>query len=226
MARLKHFLRQMGFMVIPRACVLAQKILAKTFKVKSLGAPMEGPYILAIWHTNAFFAPYFHRDKKLRVLVSQSKDGELITRVMESYGHKAIRGSTHKKGVAALKQMIRTLRDQKVVAITPDGPRGPIFKVREGLIVAASAARVPIIPFHFEASHQWVLKKTWDQHRIPKPFSKVTLSYGQPIYVDKDLTAEKMAEKVLEVEKAMQQNMWQAALSASQHKRPGSIGYH
>ena len=163
-------------------------------------------WIFAIWHANVLCSPYLNRNRNMAVMVSASKDGEYITRVVERMGNYAVRGSTSRGGVAALKTLVAHMKQGNSAAITPDGPRGPAFKLQAGIITLAQISGAPIIPFHYECTRQWILK-SWDKHRVPKPFTTFVVSYGKPIYISQDLDAEEFEDKIPEVETALLANM-------------------
>ncbi|MCB1137738.1 MAG: lysophospholipid acyltransferase family protein [Leptospiraceae bacterium] len=164
-------------------------------------------WIYGIWHTNVLFSPYLNRGLKANVMISDSRDGEMITKVVKKFGNFAIRGSTSKGGMRALKNCVSALKKGQPAAITPDGPRGPAFQVQDGIIVAAMMSGRPIIPFHYEGVRQWIAEKAWDKHRVPKPFTRVVVSYGEPIFVPSRLSEEQFAAQRDIVQTAMMQNM-------------------
>ena len=92
-----------------------------------------------------------------------------------------------------MKQLIKLLEQKTSVAITPDGPLGPPEKIQSGVVLLAKYSGVPIITWHYEADSQWRLK-SWDRHKIPKPFTVVVESYGEPFLVPKDLSSEEVSE--------------------------------
>ncbi|GBF43682.1 hypothetical protein LPTSP2_29850 [Leptospira ellinghausenii] len=164
------------------------------------------PYIYSIWHTNVLYSPYLHRNKKVAVLISESKDGDFINQVVHRFGNSSIRGSSSKGGSKALKAMIQHLKKGLPAAFTPDGPRGPALILQPGIIAAAQVTQVPIVPFHYECSRQWILEKAWDKHRVPKPFTTFVVSYGEPIYVPRELNEVEFENMRLKVEEAMLKN--------------------
>ncbi|TGL75011.1 lysophospholipid acyltransferase family protein [Leptospira jelokensis] len=164
------------------------------------------PYIYSIWHTNVLYSPYLHRKKNVAVLISESKDGDYINEVVHRFGNTSIRGSSSKGGSKALKAVIQHLKKGLPAAFTPDGPRGPAFIVQPGIIAAAQVTQVPIVPFHYECSRQWILERAWDKHRVPKPFTTFVVSYGEPIYVPRELSDVEFEKMRLKVEEAMLQN--------------------
>jgi lysophospholipid acyltransferase (LPLAT)-like uncharacterized protein len=202
---------------VPLIIAITQKIYGITLRKRNIGSEFpeklhkEGkPFIYAIWHTNVFLSPYFLRNQSVHVLISASRDGELIHRVVRFFNNFSIRGSTSRGGIGALKSVITVLRKGSSVAITPDGPKGPAFKVQDGILFAAARSGAPIIPFHYEADRQWVFEKAWDKHRIPKPFSKVICSYGDPVYIPEDLEAETLDAERGRLENLLLMNMGKA----------------
>jgi 3-deoxy-D-manno-octulosonic-acid transferase len=140
------------------------------------------PVIYAFWHNNQVFLAYAHRNEKIRIMVSQSKDGEYIAQVMGWMGLTAIRGSSSRGGEQALREMIRSLEEGKQVGFTPDGPRGPLQTVHGGIVSAAKSTNLPIVP-----TAVWARRKisfnSWDKFFIPLPFNSIVVAHGQPFHV-------------------------------------------
>ncbi|MBL0953780.1 MAG: lysophospholipid acyltransferase family protein [Leptospira sp.] len=177
------------------------------------------PYIYSIWHTNVLYSPYLHRNKNVAVLISESKDGDFINQVVHRFGNSSIRGSSSKGGSKALKAMIQHLKKGLPAAFTPDGPRGPALILQPGIIAAAQVTQVPIVPFHYECSRQWILEKAWDKHRVPKPFTTFVVSYGEPIYVPRELNEVEFENMRLKVEEAMLKNREKAIQEAERIRK-------
>lgn len=180
------------------------------------------PYIYSIWHTNVLYSPYLHRKKNVAVLISESKDGDYINQVVHRFGNTSIRGSSSKGGSKALKAMIQHLKKGLPAAFTPDGPRGPAFILQPGIIAAAQVTQVPIVPFHYECTRQWILEKAWDKHRVPKPFTTFVVSYGEPIYVPREMNEEEFEKMRLKVEDAMLKNRDRAIEEAERMRKGDS----
>jgi lysophospholipid acyltransferase (LPLAT)-like uncharacterized protein len=149
--------------------------------------------ILAVWHQNILAAiiSSLHNDYPHSVMISKSKDGELVAFMVKMFGNIPVRGSSRssgrdKGGLAARDQMIQKLNEGVVAAVSIDGPKGPIYKVKPGVIDMSRKSGCPIIPFNVIPEKFWTLCKTWDQFRIPKPFTKIAIVYGEPILVSKD----------------------------------------
>lgn len=141
-----------------------------------------------------------HRGDNLSVLVSLSRDGEMIAKVMSLSKIRASRGSSSKNASAALKQMMRLTEDGWDLGITPDGPKGPKEEVKRGAVFLAQKLGVPILPTANFLSHKIVLKRSWDQYQAPLPFGRAAIAYGQPIWVgpndDLDAKAKDLSEEL------------------------------
>lgn len=140
------------------------------------------PFIFVFWHGRLLMiAPFSPKKRKLNVVISTHSDGQLITRVMEHFGFKMIRGSSNKKdGLAAFKEVIRALKNSEIVTITPDGPRGPRMRIGGNVVKIAQMQNVPIIPVTYSISRCKILK-SWDRFMLAKPFSRGVFIYGEPI---------------------------------------------
>lgn len=163
-------------------------------------------YILALWHANTLLAPITERGSGVMVMVSPSRDGDIISGVVEKLGNKPLRGSSSKGGGQALVKIIRHLRAGHSAAITPDGPLGPYMKLKSGVVAMAQKTAVPIIPMHYELSRAWRLS-SWDRQPIPQPFSKIYIRYGEPIRVPANLARDQFNAMVVSVEEALLANV-------------------
>ncbi len=163
--------------------------------------------IFAFWHNRLVMMPYLHRrlykkTRRIAVLVSQSRDGQIIADIIERFGFKAVRGSTTRGGKAALREMIRTLKSGLDAGFTPDGPRGPRYEAGPGVVVLSHLTGLPIIPICWDVSHKLQMK-SWDRLIIPLPFSRAVFVFGEPIEVGRDANPNMLQEKVLEVKTAL-----------------------
>lgn len=144
--------------------------------------------ILGLWHGQLLPLAWYMRGRGIVVLVSSSRDGEVITRVIESVGYRTVRGSSTRGGREALVSLLRELRAGSTIAITPDGPRGPVRQYQAGALVAAQRTGVPIVPYALHVDRAWRLKG-WDAFTIPKPFARIQLVFGEPKFVEGDSSA-------------------------------------
>ena len=168
------------------------KSIAVTFKSEvfdpnnRLSSKILEPGIYACWHNRLLGVPTFV-PRKLRpefaILVSQSRDGEYITNIVNAFGYSTIRGSTSKGGTKALVTMKSHLENGGCIVITPDGPRGPRYSIQKGVLWLASETGFPIIPFSLNSKKHWELK-SWDRTQIPKPFTKAEFIIGEPIHIN------------------------------------------
>jgi lysophospholipid acyltransferase (LPLAT)-like uncharacterized protein len=140
------------------------------------------PFIFAFWHGQLLPLAWLHRGHAVSVVISSHRDGELIARLVERLGMRTIRGSSSRGAARALLGVVRELENAGVVAITPDGPRGPAGRFAPGALVAAQRAGAPIIGIGVSARRCWRLR-SWDRFLIPKPFAVVNVHYSAPTYV-------------------------------------------
>ena len=141
-------------------------------------------FILAFWHRHLLLMPYAYRGRRISVLVSQSKDGELIARTVARLGIDSSRGSSSRGGAAGLRSLLRKAEEGWDIAFTPDGPRGPLREVQPGVILAAAATGLPIVPVAIAATRAKRLN-SWDRFLVPLPFSTVHFVYGEPLAVER-----------------------------------------
>lgn len=167
----------------------------------------EKNWIFAAWHNNVATASWLLRRQNGTVLVSASKDGEAIACAVNAMGIGTVRGSTSKGGGRALIEMVKVVRGGRIGLITPDGPRGPKEVLQSGVILLAQKTGAPIFPYHVEATRQWAFKKSWDQHKIPKPFSTIVVRVGEPCYVPPSLNKEGVEKIRQDFEKVMLDNV-------------------
>lgn len=154
---------------------------------------------IAIWHRNSIACMLAYAWRRLAILVSLSFDGEVISYVASKFGIHSARGSSSRGGSEAFKQLLKLHKQSYDLGITVDGPRGPIYQVKPGIIAVASRTGMPILPFAAVARHEWVLSKAWDKFRVPKPFTEMVCLYGEAIVVPRDLESsefENYAQKV------------------------------
>ncbi|KJS34300.1 MAG: hypothetical protein VR70_18020 [Rhodospirillaceae bacterium BRH_c57] len=158
------------------------------------------PFILAFWHGHLLMMPkIWDPSKPLHMLISQHRDGQLISRVIGYFGLGTAAGSSTRGGSAALRQMLKALKAGECVGITPDGPRGPRMRATPGIVTIARVAGVPIIPCAISSTPRKQLN-SWDRFQVALPFGRGAVAWGQPIVVEKDADLEAAR---LEVEAAM-----------------------
>jgi lysophospholipid acyltransferase (LPLAT)-like uncharacterized protein len=185
---------------------LVVRLLGLTWRIERIGIAEHdavlargGRCIYALWHARLLPLVFTHRGRGAAVLVSRHRDGELITRIIERLGYVAARGSSTRGGEEGLREMIEWAERKRLLAITPDGPRGPAERVKPGLVYLASRTGFPILPVAAASRRCWRLR-SWDGFRVPKPFARVIVAYGAPIPVAADLDRDALERLRLVVE--------------------------
>lgn len=155
------------------------------------------PVLFALWHGELLPLLWYQRGRGVAVVISEHRDGEIVSQIAESLGYRTVRGSSSRGASRALLGLARAIEDGHDGAITPDGPRGPAHVFAPGGAVAAHRTGVPIVPIRASASRAWRLK-SWDRFLIPKPFAKVTVTMGPHtrVIADSPRAAAGQAEKL------------------------------
>ena len=168
-------------------------LLGRTWRIEWKGAAgletrpeSAGGCIFAFWHSRMLPLVFTHRGRGAAVLVSRSRDGELIARVLERLGFVTARGSSTRGGGEGALEMVARAGEGRVLGITPDGPLGPAERVKPGLAWLASRTGLPVVPIAAASNRAWVLG-SWDAFRIPMPFARVFVGLGEPVWVPQGL---------------------------------------
>jgi len=140
--------------------------------------------IYAFWHGRQFLLFYAYRNTGIVIPASESRDGEIQAGIIGRFGLGVVRGSSKRKGAQALLGLVDALRSGKDIAIAVDGPRGPVYEVKQGITYIAGKLSIPIVPLSVAAKRSWVLEKIWDKYVLPMPFSECVIMYGEPIIVN------------------------------------------
>ena len=188
---LKDFCYQKLF---PRTGLALVKLISWTYRYHILGTEYErealekyGTIIYASWHQRFFPGiTFFASRKPIAIMISQSRDGEMIARVVDILGWQSVRGSSTRGGLRALKRLRSLTQKGYRVGHIVDGPQGPFGVIKPGLITIAQFAGAPILPAIISAQRYWSAN-SWDRFMIPKPFSKVILRFTPPIVVPRRL---------------------------------------
>jgi lysophospholipid acyltransferase (LPLAT)-like uncharacterized protein len=196
----------LGERLVPVVAAAFIRLLYATLRVEHHGDAAQRAferggrnYILAFWHRHLLEMVHAYRGRQMAVLISASRDGELIARTIARFGHHSIRGSSSRGGAAGLRGLLRRARDGWDLTITPDGPRGPARRVQPGVIAVAAASGLPVSPVAYAASRQWELR-SWDRFVVPKPWSRLVFVYAEPLTVgrqeDPELAARRLEERL------------------------------
>jgi len=159
------------------------------------------PHVLNVWHGRLPYLAYYYRKtpERFMPLVSPSADGETVSRVLAMFGYRPVRGSSYKSPVPSLRTLARGLRAGFVPGLIADGSRGPVYKLQSGSLSLSKLTGSAAVPLTVSFSRYWTLG-TWDRLMIPKPFSKVVVIYGEPVYLSRDCGEEEMELKRVELE--------------------------
>jgi lysophospholipid acyltransferase (LPLAT)-like uncharacterized protein len=150
--------------------------------------------IICFWHNRIFLGTYFHRNRRIVVITSQSFDGEYIARFIQRFGYGAVRGSSTRGGVGALVEMIRLMKNGLATGFTIDGPKGPRYIAKSGACLLAKKTGNPILPLSVETEKFWTIN-SWDKLQIPKPFTRARVFYAEPLFVPRDASDEEIEER-------------------------------
>jgi lysophospholipid acyltransferase (LPLAT)-like uncharacterized protein len=155
----------------------------------------EGPVLWVMWHNRVLGPLYPYRGRRVGVVISRSRDGELISRVVRGFGYVPLRGSSTRGGFMALRAVVRHLRQGNDVVFTPDGPRGPRYTVQPGVTYVARKTGHPVIPVGVGMSKKLVFG-SWDRFQVPLPFGTVQIVFCEPLWFGPDDAEADVAEAI------------------------------
>ncbi len=141
--------------------------------------------LFAVWHGNLLVPAVATRDRGYVVLVSRSADGEVAAAAMEAIGWQTRRGSQFWGSTEVLRSTLKALRAGAIVAVTPDGPRGPRHVAAEGSVFVAARSGCELFPVGIAAQGRYL--KTWDTMLLPRPFGRAVIVIGEPVELDDDV---------------------------------------
>ena len=207
--------------IAPRIVWALLRVVSLTWRFEVIAEEGAAPLLLGLgagaeifcfWHQCVLPCTIYFRRTHGTILISRSFDGELITRILEMFGFHAVRGSSSRgarEGILGLKQVIES---GKPAIFTADGPRGPIYQTKMGPIKLAQMTGARIGSFHLEPERAWVMR-SWDHFLVPKPFTRIVVSWAQWTYVPTDLPAEEFELKRADLNAAIER----ARLNAYAH---------
>jgi lysophospholipid acyltransferase (LPLAT)-like uncharacterized protein len=207
--------------VVPRLVWALLRVLGMTWRYETIAeegvvpvlyGQRAGAEIYCFWHQCLLSCTVYFRRTRGVILISQSFDGELITRVLRLFGYDAVRGSSSRGGLRGLLGLRSVIEGGNPAIFTADGPLGPIYRTKMGPILLAHKTGAPIGAFHLEPERAWTVP-SWDRFTIPKPFTRIVVSWAQWTHVPTDLPAESFEAKRAELNAAIER----ARLSALAH---------
>ncbi len=166
------------------------------------GVRAPEPCIVAFWHYSLFYIIHDSGWAKWAAMVSGSKDGEYIARVLAGKGVTPVRGSRTRRGIGALREMEEAMKNGMNAALVADGSQGPPRIAQAGMIFLASRTGAPIIPMAWGADRYWTFR-SWDRTVLPKPFARISMFYDEPFMVPPGLKSKELEKYRLELEERL-----------------------
>lgn len=174
---MRVLLQNLGIKILPSLLNLIVKTLK--IRVENKQSLDSENYVLMFWHGKMLCGWWLGKNKNFYGVVSQSKDGEILSRLLLKWNYKLIRGSSSKDSKEVMSQMVDVLKSGHSLAITPDGPRGPREKMKIGGLIAAVRSNKPIVLCGVKYDKKIVFN-SWDKFELPKPFTKVLIKLSEP----------------------------------------------
>ncbi|MDO3379569.1 lysophospholipid acyltransferase family protein [Geoalkalibacter halelectricus] len=177
--------------MVPWVASIIIRVLYRLMRIEILGEErvkaiwQKGEhFIFPFWHEQLLLMIKCYRGPGAKILISSSKDGELIARTMELFGQGTVRGSSSRGGAAALRSLVQAGKEPFDLGITPDGPRGPRREIKEGIVHLARLTGRGVVPLAFVCSRGYRFS-SWDRFLLPYPFSRGVYSFGEPVLYQK-----------------------------------------
>lgn len=167
-------------------------ILSLTWRVEERGpkdvlerfVSQGEPCLYAHWHGDELVLVGYYSYRNLAVLSSLSKDGTIMARVLNILGYQVFRGSSSKGGARGLIGLIKAVKSGSQAALAVDGPKGPIYQVKPGIVELAAKTGQAIVPVRTQAERAWYIPKAWNRSYVPKFFARVKVEYGEPVLIE------------------------------------------
>ena len=186
---MKKFINSFILAIVPLLAYWVIKLISWSISIESIYDHVQDDHwrkgkacIFAFWHGRLLMMPTLYKGKEVAIPISLHQDGELISRTVKYFGVRSIRGSTTRGGFSAMREMLKASEQGYDIAITPDGPRGPRYRVQNGIIELARRTGMTIIPITFNASRKKIFR-SWDRFVLPYPFSRGVYIFGEPLLV-------------------------------------------
>lgn len=178
--------QRLALFAVPKLTALILAAIGVTLRFESIAEPGATPQtppargIFCFWHRCTLPAGWYFRNFRCSILISQSFDGELIARTLALLGYGSVRGSSSRGGAAGLMALRDVLAQGQPVVFTADGPRGPIYESKIGPVKLAAMTGESIGSFYLLPQRAWTVR-SWDRFLIPRPFSRVVVSWSRPV---------------------------------------------
>lgn len=179
-------------------------LVSLTWSTRELGPPAvlekhvnrrgtQSPCLYAHWHGDELLLVGYYAYRRLAVLASLSKDGTIMARTLRLLGYQVFRGSSSRGGARGLIGLIRAVKSGSQAALAVDGPKGPIYEVKPGIVELAKKTGLPIIPVRTRCNRAWYIPRAWNKSYLPKPFARIEVEYGSPLEIPAHESPEQLA---------------------------------
>ncbi|HTH42360.1 MAG TPA: lysophospholipid acyltransferase family protein [Terracidiphilus sp.] len=204
--------------ILPRVVWIVFSLVGLTWRFELIaeegaepipGGVGVGPDIFCFWHQCVLPCTVYFRRSLTTILISQSFDGELIARTLQLFSYRTVRGSSSRGSREGLLGLKRVIHNGGTAIFTADGPRGPIYRTKAGPVKLAMLTGARIGAFHLEPEHAWVMK-SWDRFLVPKPFTRIIVSWSRWTYVPPDLTESEFEAKREELNASIERARFRA----------------
>ena len=201
--RLKSFLiGRVGGSLLTSSLRSCRFEVIEGFDFSPLGLAPGQATVYVLWHGRLLPGAFAYYGRGLGTLISQNRDGDYISGMIENWGYKVVRGSSSRGGSSAFRSLVRLLRKGTPIALTPDGPRGPRQKMKLGPLQVAQMAGVSVTPVSVGAVRGWYVGG-WDRFLIPRPFTWIPLAFGPPVQVDSTASEAELAPVAAALEESL-----------------------
>ncbi len=200
----KQYNKDIKFVITSKLVIILFHVIRFFYKCKCINYPKE-KCIFALLHAHQCGVFSCNLERKTAIMVSNSKDGEIISRAANAMGVETVRGSHQKGGAKATYELIKKIKEEDVNgAITIDGPQGPRGVVKKGIIEIAKITQVPVVPAVWWSPDITFLKfKSWDEFRFPLIGTRLVMLFGKPIYVPQECDEQETEQIRLEIEASL-----------------------
>ncbi len=201
----QDFLRFVGTYILNYAVNIVCKSIRIRYNNLNIIEDLENQnknFVLAFWHGNMLVPWFQFRNKKIAALISKSKDGDLLAKLLRHWKYQVVRGSSSSGGNTALGIMVDYAKNKCSVAVTPDGPKGPRFKFKAGAVITAKKSGIPLVLVAAGIKRKRILN-SWDHFEIPKLFSEVNVFFYGPIFIDPKLSYEDTSKVIKDCENTL-----------------------
>jgi lysophospholipid acyltransferase (LPLAT)-like uncharacterized protein len=152
-----------------------------------------GKALYATWHQRMSYHFHHFGSRHVTMMISSSRDGEYAARTATWLGFKSVRGSSTRRGVKALKELVDKIGEGEIGGMLADGPQGPARVAKMGSVVIARDAEVPLIAVLWGADRCWIFN-SWDRYLVPKPFARIAIFHAEPIWIPRTAKGDELEE--------------------------------